>query len=469
MKQVLLSFATLLLAVWSLAAADKPFRAGAAQVDITPPTGTPMAGSFAKRSSVGVIDPIYAKAIVVECDGGKAVFVSVDLLIITRSVAVATRKLIAEQTGIAAERVMISATHTHSGPVVRWELPMEDEHTGGTSPPVLDFTSKLPALIARAVADANAKLAPARGSVAMGREEHLSFNRRYKMKDGSVSWMGPKLKPDVVGPAGPIDPDVGVWHLSTAGKDATPLATYVNFAMHPTTIGGVKISPDYPGYLAKRLADYQGADALTFFANGCSGNIGQFVSNWADPQFGPREAERIGTVLAAGVFRAWPHLQPLKTFAPRTRSTVVALTRKKFSEKEIEEARRVASRMSSKKPSPELDAQTMAKATRVLDTIAAPDSPLEAEVQVIALSDDLAIVALPGEMFVELGLAIKKASPFRRTFIAELANDYIGYVPNRSAYAEGEYEVASARCAAGSGEMLVDAAVKMLKELRSKN
>ena len=111
----------------------------------------------------------------------------------------------------------------------------------------------------------------------------------------------------------------------------------------------------------------------------------------------------------------------------------------------------------------------MAKATRVLDTIAAPDSPLEAEVQVIALSDDLAIVALPGEMFVELGLAIKKASPFRHTFIAELANDYIGYVPNRSAYAEGEYEVASARCAAGSGEMLVDAAVKMLKELRSKN
>jgi hypothetical protein len=88
-------------------------------------------------------------------------------------------------------------------------------------------------------------------------------------------------------------------------------------------------------------------------------------------------------------------------------------------------------------------------------------------VQVIAFSDDLAIVALPGEIFVELGLAIKKASPFKYTFIAELANGSIGYIPNRSAYPEGNYEVVSARCATGSGEMLVDAAVKMLKELHS--
>ena len=75
------------------------------------------------------------------------------------------------------------------------------------------------------------------------------------------------------------------------------------------------------------------------------------------------------------------------------------------------------------------------------------------------------VVSLPGEIFVELGLAIKKASPFKHTFIAELANGSIGYIPNRSAYAEGNYEVVSARCAEGSGEMLVDAAVKLLKEL----
>lgn len=88
------------------------------------------------------------------------------------------------------------------------------------------------------------------------------------------------------------------------------------------------------------------------------------------------------------------------------------------------------------------------------------------EVQVIAFSSELAIVSLPGDIFVELGLALKKASPFPHTFIAELANGSIGYIPNRSAYAEGNYEVVSARCAEGSGEMVVEGAVKLLKELR---
>src|SRR4030095_10479913 len=101
------------------------------------------------------------------------------------------------------------------------------------------------------------------------------------------------------------------------------------------------------------------------------------------------------------------------------------------------------------------------KTFRVLDVAARAGRPLEVEVQVIAIGEDLAFVSLPGEAFVELGLAIKGASPFRHTFIVELANGAIGYIPNRSAYAEGNYEVVSARCAPGSGEMLVEAAIKM--------
>ncbi|MCX8107273.1 MAG: hypothetical protein N3G20_00555, partial [Verrucomicrobiae bacterium] len=91
--------------------------------------------------------------------------------------------------------------------------------------------------------------------------------------------------------------------------------------------------------------------------------------------------------------------------------------------------------------------------------------PLRAEVQVIAVGGELAWVGLPGEVFVELGLAIKKRSPFPNTFVVELANDNIGYVPDRRSYAEGNYEPISARCAPGSGEQLVDAAVDLLHEL----
>jgi hypothetical protein len=106
------------------------------------------------------------------------------------------------------------------------------------------------------------------------------------------------------------------------------------------------------------------------------------------------------------------------------------------------------------------------QAFKVLDVAAREGKPLDAEVQVIALGDDLAWVGLPGEVFVELGLAIKQASPFKHTVIVELANGSIGYTPTRRAYDEGNYEPVSARCAAGSGEQLVEAAVRLLKEVK---
>jgi hypothetical protein len=81
---------------------------------------------------------------------------------------------------------------------------------------------------------------------------------------------------------------------------------------------------------------------------------------------------------------------------------------------------------------------------------------------VIALGEDVAWVGLPGELFVELGWAIKRVSPFRHTKIAEWANNSMGYIPNRSVYAEGNYEVPGARCAEDSGALLVETAVRML-------
>ncbi len=84
----------------------------------------------------------------------------------------------------------------------------------------------------------------------------------------------------------------------------------------------------------------------------------------------------------------------------------------------------------------------------------------------MALGSEVAWVGLPGEIFVELGLSIKKRSPFAHTFVIELANENIGYVPDRRSYAEGNYEPESSRCAAGSGERLAEAAVKLLQELK---
>jgi hypothetical protein len=448
---------TLLFLLLASPAVAAEQRVGAAATVITPPEGTPLAGYYSERGSKTVLDDIYSKAVVLEVGDTRAALVVCDLISLPRHVVTEARRQIEAATGIPGAHVMISATHTHTGPVIARESSL-DELVGATSDLGRRYTEKLPELIAKSVTDANKKLAPARASAALGKEEGVSFNRRFHMKDGTVNWNPAKRQPDVVRPAGPIDPDVGVVYFDTP-KNA-PVATYVNFAMHPDTVGGEGVSADYPGVLSKLLGEYRGPDMLTVFANGCCGNINHRDIGWLDPQKGPKEAHRIGTLLAGSVLRTTPHLKPVPADTLRIKSEVVKLPLAPITDADVEAANEVVKRV--KEPATKfLD---KVKAFRVLDVAARKGKPWEVEVQVIALGDQLAWVSLPGEIFTELGLAVKKGSPYPHTLIAELANGSIGYVPDRSAYPQGNYEVVSARCAEGSGELLVEAALRLLKK-----
>src|SRR5262249_4319897 len=210
-----------------------------------------------------------------------------------------------------------------------------------------------------------------------------------------------------------------VFYLETA--QAKPVVSYVNFAMHPDTVGGEGISADYPGVLARLLADYKGADMMTLFANGCCGNLNHRNIHWADPQKGPQEARRIGTVLAGAVCKTYPLLEPLTTGKLQVKSEVLKLALPPMTPAEGTQAKEVVRRIRE----PQTQFLEKVKALQVLDVAAREGKPLEVEVQVIVLGDRLAWVSLPGEIFVELGLAIKKASPFPCTMIAELANGSI--------------------------------------------
>ncbi len=435
------------------------FRVGAARVDITPKDGTPLGGYYRFRGSAGVLDPLYAKTLVMEKDGVHAAIVVLDLSGTVRPVVEAARKAVQEQCGIEGDHVLISGTHTHTGP----QQPrgsLMDDITKVNTPPGVAYISALPGLIAESVKQAKARLAPASASAVIGRAEGISFNRRI-LREGQTEaiWQAKKLLA-TDRPAGPVDPEVGMLVFHGAGADASPLACLLNFAMHPTSVGGgVKISADYPGVFTRLVSERHGPGMISVFANGCCGNI-----NHGDYITGRRRSTlELGTALADAVDAAWPRLKPLGTFAPRVLSTQVTLERRAVSEAQAAKARDIVSRMMTEN----LGTVPMAEAVCVMETLDKQKVPLTAEVQVIAISDELAVVSLPGEIFVELGLALKKASPFRHTFIAELANGSIGYVPNREAWPQGNYEVVSARCAPGSGERLVEAALKLLNEARN--
>ncbi len=450
-----------LLILSTTAAAE--LRVGTGAEKITPPAGAPMAGYYYNRAADGVHDDLWAKAIVMDVDGEKVAIVACDISGLPRPIIEEARREIQRDPGIAPDRVMISATHSHTGPVVlsgktRYNLQGEMLRIG------TQYAADLPKLIAQAVRKAAASVAPARVSAGHGREDSLTFNRRFQMKNGTVAWNPGKLNRNIVRPAGTIDPDVPVIWFDT--PKGAPAAVHVNYALHLDTVGGTEYSADYPYTLSRLLRDAKGADLLTLFTNGCAGNLNHIDVKWADKQKGHDEAARIGTVLAASVLKTSKRLEALPAGALRTRSTMLKLPLPTVRPEDLEWAKKITPTFGKPDAAPFMD---LVRAFKFTDVAERNGAPLEAEVQAIALGNDVAWVGLPGEIFTELGLAIKTASPFRYTVISELSNGSIGYVPDRKSYPEGAYEPESARCAAGSGEMMVDAAVRMLVDLHGES
>ncbi len=465
MKLILRGFLLILLLTgecFMTHAQPNSLRVGVAAVSITPPNGTPLAGYYRKRLSEGVLDDIHAKAMVFENNGVRAAVVICDILTFPRKTVVIARELIEKQTGIPGANVLLAATHSHTSPVVAGEN-TRDALDGGDTEAALNYSAQLPKRIAQSVAEANQKLAPMRVSATIAHEDGVSFNRRFWMRDGSVSWNPPKQDKNIIKTAGPIDPDIGLLSFETMNNE--PVAAFVNFALHLDTTGGQKISADFPGHLARLLAQVKGASFQTVFATGACGNINHRDIAWKDNQKGVHEAFRIATVLAGAINTNWSSLQPLTETAIQVRSEMVKLPLAPITDADIAQARAVYARIND----PKTTFPEQVNAFKVLDIVQRNGQPLEVEVQVIALGRDVAFVSLPGEVFVELGQSIKKASPFKYTMLVELANGSIGYIPNKSAYPESNYEVWSARCAAGSGEMLVSTATKLLSELFARN
>lgn len=452
------------LVVFALPVGAAELTAGAAQVDITPPPGTPMAGYYSQRGAEGTHDPLFAKALVLEKDDVRVALVALDLIGTTHGMVEAARKLIAEQTGIPGKHVMISATHSHTGPVLS-SRPRDDAF-GGTHKLAVEFMQTLSGKIADAVKKANANRKAAKLLRGVGKEENLAFNRRFHMTDGSVGWNPGKKNPKIIRPAGPTDPSVPVVLVETADGKET-IACYVNFAMHLDTVGGLYYSADYPYTLSKALAAVKGDGLVTVFTIGCSGDINHINVNSAAPQKGHGEAARIGTRLAGEVLRVFDKLEPVADGPLRASTMTVELPLAAVTADEARAAKEIIAKVTNgDKPAPKFLDQV--QAFKANDVATRLGKPLSVEVQVISLGEDLAWVSLPGEIFVQLGLSIKDGSPFKLTMIVELANGAIGYIPTKVAYAEGNYEVVSARCAAGSGEELVAAALKQLREQHGK-
>jgi neutral ceramidase len=434
-------------------------RAGAAETVITPPLGAPMAGYYANRAATGTHDDLHAKALVLENDGVEVALVVCDVVSLPREISEQARKIVAQKTGIPEEHVMISANHTHTGPVIL-TYPSRYNLTGEMKRIAEQYTAQLPGRIADSVIAAAAKLQLAQMRSGVGREDSLGFNRRYFMTDGTIGWNPGKLNPKIARPAGPTDPAVPVIYIETT--DEKPIAAYVNFAVHQDTTGGLQFSADYSHTLSKALAAAKVPDLITLFAIGCAGNVNHIDVTRKERQTSYEEAARIGGVLAGEVLKTIQRASVISDARIRVSREILRLKVPELTRDEIEWAHRTQETAGGAKPAPFMD---LVRAGRDIQLESRHGEPFDAEVQVVAIGGQLAIVGLPGEMFVELGLALKQDSPFPITIGTELANGALSYIPNQQAYAQGAYEVAASWLEPGSGEALIRSALSQLDKL----
>lgn len=455
----------LLASLVAVEAVSPLLKAGVAEIDITPPIGHRMAGYFDERLATGTHDPLMAKAIVLQQDKTKFAFAFCDLVGVSLHVSTNARARFSQLTGIPVSHIMISATHSHTGPsfddVRRDYFHQQAVAKLGKDPQEeVYYPDFLAEQLVKVMTEANNKLAPASVVVGIARQEGLSFNRRFHMKNGKVAFNPGQLNTNIVKPAGPIDPDVGLLFVRTL-NDAHVLGGLTIFACHCDTVGGTEFSADYPFFLQRALRGEFGDKFVSAFAAGTCGDINHINVAVKESVKGLAVAERIGTALGKTVLAAHDHLPAITKprFAVKSKTLTVPLQ-----EATPEQAKAAWAKLEMLRTG-EGSFMEKVEAVKAVD-LANRGKTLPMEVQVFRLDDDTAIVGLPGEIFVDLGLAIKKASPFKRTFVLSLCNDRPGYVPTKKAFDEGSYEVTNSRVKTGVGEMLVETAVELLKTLK---
>ena len=473
MKRFLFLFAVTSICTFSYGV---PIKAGFAERDITPKIGMERPGGYGKVFHRVFHDACKARAAVFD-DGRKAVaLVGLDALFIRKASVDRVRAAIASKTTIRPEGVLIGASHSHSSGPVGMVLPGEFDHASewiqelaykqsSVADPV--YLQQMEQGIIDAVVEAFEKRQAAQIGFGRGHEGDVQFNRRFRMKNG-LTYTHPRYgNPDMLEPAGPIDPEVGVigaW--SADGKEL--LGCVVNWACHATT-SPRGISANYVHYLEKALRGVMGKDIVVCFLNGASGDITQVDNNSPVRQTGGEAAIKVGGSVGAEAAKVLLKMQFRGTEAVIDHKLkMLEIPRRKPSAKRLAAAKKLAGR--PRKSSDNVTEWIFAKEILMLDALIAKEPVRQVEVQAIQIGPAV-FLTTPAEYFCQFGLDQKKASPFTFTWPVSLANMLVGYVPTEEALGPkgGGYETrltGYSNLVPNAGARMRDAGIELSKSLK---
>jgi neutral ceramidase len=436
----------LLFVVSAACAADSGLRVGTASSEFEAEDSMVIAGGITPGKATGQEGKLRAVAVVLDKKpAGKLAIVACDILMITREHLDPVTAEIEKLTGISTDRILINSTHTHHAPSTMVVHGYGLDET---------FTRRVQRGIVDAVQQANANLSSedCQFYFHLGAEQSVGQNSRMLLSDGRIYWIGPRE--DFVRPTGPFDPELPV--LAFRAPDDKLRAVIFNHSTH--TIGTKqpsKRSPSFYGLAAQELEAELGG---TFcFLEGASGSTHNLDLNCTEMTSRIKEAVRKALVSSK------PHSVEKLTAIKRPFTFKV----RTFNEAAEEEA---VTQYCKKYASSHADQLIPVFRKMRMELAPRQGQVRETWLQVMRIGD-VAIVGVPAEFFTQLGLDIKNRSPFRYTYVAELANDWIGYIPNREGHKLGGYQCWTgfhSYAEPGTGERIVDATIEMLKELERK-
>ena len=409
---------------------SKSLRAGAAAVDITPPLGVSLSGPISKRGPARrIVTPLHARALVLDNGSRRIAFVVCDATIIYDQVAEKAKRLVYQRTGLPAEHVVLSATHSHAVPRVGMETSKLD----------VQYYDLFCRRVAECVARAVENLAPAKIGWGTGSKPEFARCRRILMKPGSL---GPNPFGEftdqakmgggkgAIGPTGPTDPQVGV--LSVRHRDGRPLAVMASYSIH--YVSGDKrgdVTADYFGHFASQMATLVRAEKadppfVAIMANGNSGDTSSYHGGYEG-------MKKVGHALADEVLRVSRQIDYHDHVPLVARQSSIQLDVRRPDAKRIEWAQAVL----AGKWRGEAHHWKKIYAQQTLE-LARFNPTIPVRLQAFRVGR-LGITTVPCEMFASTGLAIRDKSPLRPCFNIELANGYRGYLPPPDQHKLGGY------------------------------
>ncbi len=432
---------------------------GFARLDITPPMGVGLQGYSAKRYADGILDPLLVTAVCFDDGVKRAVVISMDLIGCSQLIMKDLRPLVAEAIHTDVEGVFISCTHTHLGPGLA--TPDEVLWPGNEF-----YVSWLMQKVRDVAVFAMEDLAPAtQMSYTRGKTEDVAFIRRYRMKDGSIRTNPGYLNPDIDHPIGTPDETSSLLIIK---RENAPEIGIVNFQVHPDSIGGCKISADFPKFV-RDTYEALIENSRCMYLNGAQGDLagGNLMLTADKCRKGYPRARYRGRRRAMSVLDNYDYAEPLSGTEIHYGQKNIHVGFNKGRPDQLDEAMRIMKLFREGGPDaigPEsmgmARTEIIGEADRIVRNMTMPD---EKELHVTALAvGDVVFAGFPGEPFTQMGRDVKAASKFTLTMPVCAANGYEGYYPTQDAYDEDGYEVKTARYVRGTAEKIVATSIEII-------